>query len=388
MTTYRVTGGLVSETPEGKLLGPIELTPVATRKPTRDYRDVYGVCSHPNFDSPAYIDPDKWFGHLLQLGAKQFRGMFAIEMDRVQRTLELCQENGVKWLATVASGKTTEKQLRHRLAEIAKTPEVFCGIEGINEPELTDAGIAKVVKFQKIIWDFVHDNNLDIPVLSPAMKMNWDRSTLHRFTVAGIKGTFDVVSRHQYNGPDAPNLQALGVDLDMFVAEWGVTRFWVTETGYTNALASKDPRKATEAVAAVYSIPQLLEFLTDERVEKVFRYELEDDNDPGLINNEAHFGLFRFDGTAKPEVAVIGAFLMTTQDDDEDYDPPEVVLEIQSEDDWVESVLVGRSDGLATLWLWQPEANYDATPVDVQITTAAGIATVHVGAAPVGVPIQ
>ena len=266
--------------------------------------DTYGICAHPNFGKGVYADVDAWTQKVADLGVWGFRGGVAAQLDTVQRTAVRARELGLKWLGIVATEQTTEQQLRANLDFVKANADVFVGVEGINEPDgdgLTQAEVDKTVRFQKLIFDYVQTNRLGLPVLSPALRRPAGPNLYQRFVDAGIRGTFDAVSLHHYQR------DGLIEHLDMVCGVWGCDRVWVTETGYTTATESTDPRRATENQAALAAIPHLLQSLAEPRVEKMFRYELLDDAAP-LTNNEAHFGVYRADGSPKPEVAEILRF--------------------------------------------------------------------------------
>jgi hypothetical protein len=268
--------------------------------------DTYGICVHPNFDNAAYGDTDAWTQKVADLGVYAFRGLAQSNLDHVQRTAVRARELGLKWLASVATIKTTDKQLRANLEFVAANADVFIAVEGINEPDhdgLTLAEVAKTVRYQKIIWEFVTSRPelAHLVVLAPALRRPAPPEMYQRFADAGIVGLYHAVSLHHYQR------DGLTEHLDMVCGMWACDRVWVTETGYTTATESTDPRRATEDQAALAAIPHLLQFLAEPRVEKVFRYELLDDDAP-LTNNEAHFGVYRADGSPKPEVAEILRF--------------------------------------------------------------------------------
>lgn len=356
-----------------------------------------GICAHPNFDNEAYGDTDAWTQRVADVGWYAFRGMFASNLPHVQRTLVRAKELGLKWLATVASEKTTEPQLLERLdairADLESDPDSpFIGIEGINEPDpASSVQVAKTVRFQRIIWDYVQQHELNVVVLSPALKMKATRAQYQRFVDAGILGTYHAVSVHHYlNGegdpfrPGPPDLMELRAHLDMVQEVWQCDRFWVTEGGNTNVINHPDPRRASEEASAAYSLPTILEFLSEGRVERYFDYELNDDRDPESDDNEAHFGKFRPDGSPKPVVGVLQDFLGLTRSVGTEL--AEVELDIVAPPG-VASRVTQVPDHPPVVWLWRPGAYFDAEPVDVRIETPAGDQTAAVGGAAVSVPL-
>ena len=392
MVAYRVSGIVSGESPES-LSGDLTLTALPQVQPVwgRPLWESYGVCSH-HFNNAAYGDVDAWTQKVADLGAYAFRSGAFSQLDQVKRAAVRARELGLKWLGTLANEQTTEKQLRANLDFVAANADVFIAVEGINEPDgegLTQAEVDKTVRFQRIIWEFVTSRpELDhITVLSPALRRPAGPDLYQRFVDAGMLGTFHAVSLHHYlNGP--PDMADLREHLDMVQGKWKCDRFWITETGGTTALESKDPRRNTEEALAAYAVRTLLEFRSDPRVEKVFRYELLDDAGP-LTNNEAYFGLWRADGTQKPEIPELQTFLRAVHDTAEPYTPPPIDLEVIAPDG-VQWMAIGNATVPPgeTLWLWRPGVAHDVAPVTVGLTMQSGAYTVQVGGAAVGVPLE
>ena len=369
--------------------GSITVTqwPTMTPEAGRPLWESVGVCSH-HFGKGVYADVDAWTQKVADVGWYAFRSGAFSQLDQVKRMVVRARELGFKVLGVLANMKdTTEKQLRANLDFVAANADVFIGVEGINEPDkdgLTSVKIEKTVVFQRIIWEYFRTKPelAHITVLSPALRRPAGPDLYQRFVNAGLlrPQPFHAVSLHHYgkagmirlDGPDG-----LTEHIDMVQSIWQCDRFWITETGSTNALESPDPRHCTEEASAAYSVRNIFDVLDDPRMEKVFRYELLDDAAP-LTNNEAHFGLWRVDGSRKPEIAAVSELL--TSLDDTDLSPVE--LEVTGPQG-VHLWLVGQ-----TLWLWRPGVAFDAESVDVQVATPSGTRMVQVGGAALGVPLE
>lgn len=258
--------------------------------------DTFGICSH-HFGQGEYADVDGWTQKIADLGIWGFRSGAFAHLDQVQRAADRARELGLKWLGMVANEDITEQQLRANIAFVKANLDIFIGAEGINEPGHGD--IAKTVRFQNIIFDELGGM---LPVLSPALRRPATRELYQQFADAGILGKYHKVSLHHYLPEEFTE------HVDMVQEVWRCDRFWVTETGRTTATESTDPRRATEQEAADAFMPQLLGFLADPRVERVFHYELLDKKGAPLTDNEAYFGVFRGDGSPKPVVDEILRF--------------------------------------------------------------------------------
>ena len=370
--------------------GAIEVSPWPTVTPVwgRPLWESYGICSH-HFNNAAYGDVDAWTQRLADMGAYAFRSGAFSKLKQVKRTAVRARELGLKWIGTLANEQATEAELRANLDFVAANADVFIAVEGINEPDgdgLTQAEVDKTVKFQRIIRDYVdsHAELSNLVVLSPALRRPAKPELYQRFADAGLLGTFDAVSLHHYLSGGPPDVADLREHVDMVQGEWQCGRFWITETGGTTALKSPDPRRNTEEALAAYAVRTLFEFGADERVEFVCRYELNDDDKP-LTDNEAYFGVWRADGTAKPEVAQIAGFTAYTRDGTAvPFVPTDVELEVDAPNN-VEWKLTQVSGAAPVLWMWRPGVPHDAGPVDVTIRQPSGDQTVTVAGSAVPV---
>ena len=137
----------------------------------------------------------------------------------------------------------------------------------------------------------------DLPVLAPALAFKWN------YVTAGDMSQYaDNANAHMYPGGYKPSNEISQIT----TAIRGVVPtkpLVTTEAGYHNALnTTNGHRPVPEDVAGVYRPRLLLEhYLRGEK--RVYSYELIDEfDDPGLTNPEAHFGLLRRDWT--PEAGV------------------------------------------------------------------------------------
>ncbi|MBJ7331419.1 MAG: hypothetical protein JHC95_16110 [Solirubrobacteraceae bacterium] len=136
--------------------------------------------------------------------------------------------------------------------------------------------------------------------------------------------------------------------------------FMLTEAGYHNALSSRNAqRPVPEDVAAVYTLRTLLEHFRLGAT-RTFLYELVDEH-PDPLNNqqEANWGLYRFDWTPKPAAVAIGNLLALLRDPEPA--PEDATLDYETRGGGLElrTVALARPDGGFTLVLWRPESVWD-----------------------------
>ena len=154
-----------------------------------------------------------------------------------------------------------------------------------------------------------------------------------------------------------------------------------TEAGYHNALnTTNGHRPVPEDVAGVYPPRVLLEhFLRGEK--RVYTYELIDEfDDPGLTNPEAHFGLLRRDWSPKPAYTAMKNLLGLLDDPGPSFTPAAAPGQGHRLPGRREYVLTQKRNGQYVLLLWRDVSLYDpvtqqpqpVTPTNVTLQLAKG----------------
>ena len=120
----------------------------------------------------------------------------------------------------------------------------------------------------------------------------------------------------------------------------------ITETGYHNALNDhRDQPGVSEAAAAKY-IPRL--FLEDfsHGIFRTYLYELMDEKpDPGLTDEQQHWGLLRVDGSEKPAFTAMKNLISELSDSNETVNPGQLSYSVSNENAQTRHLLLERSDG-------------------------------------------
>ena len=164
---------------------------------------------------------------------------------------------------------------------------------------------------------------------------------------------------------------------------------WITETGYTNALAATTGHALVpEDVAAVYGPSLLLEAI--DHGCRVSIFELLDTPDGAPKDNTEHnFGLYAcVDGgappwRAKPIVSSLRALSSSLKDPGPAYDPARIPLSVTSAAGDVQRTVTAKRDGRATVHLrrakdcWDPfrKVRLAVPAVAVRIQTPASTRT-------------
>ncbi len=363
----------------------------------------YGVCALPHLGNSPYRFTSPWMAALAQTGASYFRGMYAHQISATAEATRAARSHGLKWGMTVCPDLSfSDAELVARLKHIAANASDRClFIEGINEPNhnrgtgtVPSDWARRTVAKQRMIWQTVKgDPRLShVKVLGPKLQAVVGTSSHYQaLGAAGIAKYMDFAALACYPGGKYP-YHLLNERLDWIKRYWGGKPAWITETGYTNALAAtRGHAVVPEDVSAAYAPSLLLEAVDHGCRLSVF--ELLDSPDPGAKDDtEDHFGLFAIQGgegppwRAKPIVSTVRAFLSGLKDPGPAHDPGSIQLSVTSSVGDVRSTVTAKRNGAATVHLrrakdcWDPSRKVRlAVPeVAVRIQTPQGLRTVMV----------
>ena len=416
LTRRSLLAGLAAATAAAPVLGAGAFTPATAVRRTvlptvtpvwsEAVRRSFGICAHPTYMTRTYADADAWLPLLKASGAAYFRGRYAPTSPNTKKVTEYCRANGIKWVMTLLpeDWSMTETELRARLAHIRDNAADVClAVEGVNEPNHERDGGAppadwatRSVRFQKILWDFRNATPAmkHVKVISPSLWIGGGQYVERDFGAlarAGVTNYIDYAGMHSYPGGLKPD-NKLDIRLSWVRNLWGPhIPMWATETGYTNALNTTSGFKpAPEDVAAVYGPRSILTYF--ERGAMSTRFELLDDPNPTLTDQEAHFGLVRTPTlnpttwTLKPEYNAIQAFQERLIDPVASYTPVPVALHVTAPAD-VKWIVVQKSDGSNRILAYRDVSVYDTTTkthlnpgtVPLTVTDRRGTRIIEVG---------
>lgn len=417
MRNKRGGGGGPTDPPD-----PPNNLPQMTPMNAMDIANGYAVQGHPHRQDLVYagngsggysqINIDTWVDLMYNMGARRIRARYNRGSQGCQRLAARCRLRGMKvWWSCVGEGGSiptdntpaeTRTAVRNLIADVADVAET---VEGINEPNHNRGGGAVpldwatnatygAVTHQEIIWEEVtgsaamagvkvlgpslQDNNADASYTDanpPGGKFHFDQ-----MADAGILGMQHYAGQHSYAGKGNPPTYKLASRIDLIDQAYGNNYpVWITETGYTTAIANTTSGHAiaSEPAAATYGPRMLMEFakgytLTRPRFLRFSRFEGLDDYNPNNAGVENHFGLWRvgqgsvqqsFDPSTwnpKPEVAKMQAILnvLRAPDGTQAYTPDPIGLKItlgaQSGD--VRTLLAQSHDDTVRLFYWRNQA--------------------------------
>jgi hypothetical protein len=287
-----------------------------------------------------------------------------------------------------------------RINHIADNAADVClYVEGVNEPNHERDGskapsdwVQRTIQKQKIIWNTVKSNpklrhvRVVGPSLHAVVSTEADYAALGR---AGLANYMDFAGLHRYPYGKYPDF-LFDEKFDWIKKYWGGKRVWITETGYSNDIASRSVNPVPEDISARYAPSALLEAVDGDC--KVTWYELLDDPDAGAKDvRESNFGMFTTESLSgpfrpKPVVASMRQILDTLRDDGGGYSPKEIPMRITSAAKDVRSTVIAKRDGTVTVFLRRSLSCWDTKArqriyvpfADVTIESAKGTQKVRV----------
>jgi hypothetical protein len=338
---------------------------------------------------------------LAKTGASYFRGAYVPSNAGTAAATSLARQHGIKWgmLVYPEDWSLSNEELIATIRHIGNNAADVCKfIEGVNEPNHERGGgpppsdwVERTVAKQKVIWRAVKSDPrlAHVKVVGPSLHaVAATEADYKALGDAGIARFMDYAGMHRYPGGRYPD-QLLDERLLWTDRHWASKPTWITETGYTNALAStRGHRPVPEGVSALYGPSAVLE--AADRGCNVVWYELLDDPDAGSKDAiESNFGMFAtIDGMGplwrpKPIVTAMNSFLTWLDDPGPAYVPAEVRLRVTSNVADVKTTVVAKRGGGVALYVRRATDCWDVnaqTPISVpkaqvSITTVEGSQT-------------
>lgn len=359
--------------------------------------DGYGVGIHLAYLDTPYADATAVADALSDLGVRHVRDDLYLDNPRQYAAIRTVADRGIKFdLITgrptspdgpAAYVRTVAKQLPRRAVE---------SLEGTNEWDLFSGGSSdwaeQLRQRQKKLYAAAKANpaTAHLPVLSPALAFRWNYPA-----VGDLSPYADVANGHMYPGGYEPSNEITRVTAALQGAVSGKP-VMATESGYHNALSTTNGHHPVpEDVAGLYMPRLLLEHLR--RGEKrVYGYELIDEFDePGLSDPEAHFGLLRHDLSPKPAYTAMKNLLGLVADPGPAFKAGSLALRADGFPADGRYLLTQKRNGEFVLLLWRAVRVYDPVsqerlpvtpaPVTLRLGRTADLTVYHPseGAGPV-----
>jgi hypothetical protein len=363
----------------------------------------FGVNAMPNHGKTSYGWTEQWMSSLDSIGISYLRGCWAKGLAATYNTAGLARKYGMQWgMIVIDDVKMSDATITATVADIAaKGADLCVYVEGVNEPNgprnlgyIPSDWKQRTLQQQKVLYQAVksHANLSHVAILGPSLQIKRATDSDWKwFRDNGLMNYMTHSGTHYYPGGFYPDH---GMDSTLSgMKKYWPKPVWVTETGYTNALATKEGHHPVpEAVAAVYAPLSLLEAV--DRGYQVAYFETLDDPDAGSKDQiEANFGLWAIESgegppwRPKPIVSALRTFLSGLRDPGATYTPPSIGLQVSSSAPDVRWTALGKRDGSVRLYLrratecWDPigQKPISVPKASVKITTNKGSQTVSVG---------
>lgn len=178
-----------------------------------------------------------------------------------------------------------------------------------------------------------------------------------------LSACVDYINIHPYAGMEHPETTGPG-QLSGFIAgaqRWaGAKPVFVSEIGYHTAVqTSSGFLPVSEAIKTRYLPRTLLwAFLTG--AAKTYLYQLIDSSNNGLTDPESNFGLVDFSGNRKPSFFAVKQFLALLQTPKPPAPGPTWGFTLTGDATDLQTVMLGRPDGSAVLFVWLGVAGWNA----------------------------
>jgi hypothetical protein len=386
------------------LLGQLGTGAAGTRVASgQRFLDSVGVQTHSTFFDTAYADTDAVIRAVTGLGIRHVRdGVRTGPRNAVAvRALARLGRTGVRLnlgpdvpLGDVAGLDEALGIIRASLLPYTESIEGPNELDAIAGPDW----VARTRTQQRELFTRVkRDPALRrLPVLAPSLADNGNQAAL-----GSLRGLADWANLHSYPGGLPPSRGELGAELLAAREAVPGAPLAITETGYHNALAEHGRQPPTSERAAAAYYPRLFLEAFSARVRRTYAYELVDEKpEPGRIDQEQHFGLFRNDFSPKPAAESVRRLLALVRgpepgdrgDGGDSGGPRSLDLDVRAPAP-VRRLVLRRSDGrlLVLLWqtamVWDREARRDLErpPVRARVrlgATFGSVALHRVGAGP------
>jgi hypothetical protein len=260
---------------------------------------------------------DRMGSALVALGSPAVRGATIGDTTFLARLASFGVKEVVLLLSASAEGKPFDPgavgPLLEKSIEAARPLGLAVQVEGLNEWDLFNgksynagvlpAGMSAssfVLYTQKALYQAAHP--LGIQVLGPSVGHPDDAASLAFFP--DVSAYVDVVNMHLYFTTTPESIPVAAHVADHQAFEGAGKPLWVTETGIS-AYGGVSVDAQADLITRGLGV-----FSTSKLIARAYVYELLDDPQPGLSgttytadSGELHFGLFGFDGTAKPAAA-------------------------------------------------------------------------------------
>lgn len=340
-----------------------------TPRPASDVVDGFGVGVHLAYDDTPYADADRVADLLEDLGVEHVRDDLFLDDTAQYAAMRTVAARGIGFDLIAGSPESPGSPADHVAAVAGPLRDVVESVEGANEWDIfhrLHAGASSdwagaLRDHQQALHAAMEADprTADLPLLAPSLAFEQHYDEL--LADGDLAAASDVANAHVYPGGTDPRGRIPWMtDLARRLAG-GEKPLWVTEAGYHDAVRTTDGHQPVSQAAAAAYLPRMLAEHLAAGVDRVYAYELLDErDDPGLTDPEAHFGLVRRDYSPKPSYLALQR-LLALLDDGSGAAPALEPLAL-GVPDGVRRLLFRSGDGRYQLLLWRNVPVYDTDP--------------------------
>lgn len=170
---------------------------------------------------------------------------------------------------------------------------------------------------------------------------------------------FDEANLHSYPAGKMPSA-VFPEQTDIARRVFGQKPIVMTESGYHNAINDHHDQPGVSEEAAAKYIPRLFLENFARSIRRTYLYEfLDEAPDPGLSDNQMHWGLIRADRKEKPAFLALKRMIEELNDDAEPPSLRQLKWTLGEEKSTVHHLLLQKASGEFDLVLWQEIPSYD-----------------------------
>lgn len=328
-----------------------------------DFVNSIGVNTHINYFDRLYGNFPLLERELASIGIRHLRDGVHFQnadYDRMLygRWVELAK-TGIRFDAAVDPrsnlGPITPQLLQRAYDLSGHSIELFEGPNELDVSGMKDwAGVE--LDFSETLFRAVKGmpNGAQVQIIGPSMAF-----AAHGAEVGDLSRRMDFGNLHSYPAGKMPSA-IFPEQLDLAKYLSGSDPVIMTESGYHNALNDHHDQPAiSESAAAKYITRLFLENFAH-NIPRTYLYEFFDEApDPGLKDNQLHWGLIRANGTEKPAFTAVKNLIAELNDTAEPAHLQQLAWSLDKPQNDVHHLLLQKSNGEFDLVLWQEVPSYD-----------------------------
>jgi hypothetical protein len=326
----------------------------------RAFVDSLGINTHTYYSDTVYHQRFATVERRLrELGVSHIRENLVPHRPDQYRALNRLAAAGIDSQLILGDPGNGRAGLRRLVAILAtRLDGAVSAVEGPNEYDLSGdpRWRGRLDRYQRYLYRTVRATPelKRLPIVGPSVGQLRDE-----LKVTDLSRYLDFGNVHSYPDGDPPEW-ILGLWLRAAVRTSGGKPVMATETGYHNALRTREgQRPVSERAMAVYAPRTYLDYFA-RGVVRTFPYELLDEfPDPGNDEPESNFGLLRNDLSPKPAFRAVANLAALLRDPGPAFAPGRLDFTLGGDTGQLRTLLLQKRDGRFYLALWSETSVWD-----------------------------